>query len=159
MSDLRGTQVPEDETGSNKNKIYGAAIVAAAIGVVAVYGFATGMWNTPPPKAATFNVASNEVAPPAPPPVEMGSPTPVVPAAAPVREVAAPVQPERKAPTIKAARAHVRTPAVTVPDEVAPVAAPVPAPIDITPPPAPLQTPVVLTAPALPAPSPAPLQP
>jgi len=156
MSDLRGQQMPEDEAGSKKNKLYGAAIVAAAIGAVGIFGYATGMWNSPPPpKPATFNVVSNQVPTPAPPPVEMGTPTPVVPAAAPVREVIAPTLPARKAPTIKAARVHLRAPAAPAeisPVVMSPVAAPIVAPIDIAPPPAPIQAPPVQTAPALPVP-------
>jgi len=157
MSDLRVFEKSEDETGNNTNKIYGAAIVAAVVGAVGIFSFATGMWNSPPPQKATFNVASNEVPPPAVPapivpPTKLDTPTPVIPAAVPMREVNAPVQPVRKAPTIKAARVHARAPAAMVPDEVSPVAAPVLAPINIPPPPVLTEAPPVQTVPLQPAP-------
>jgi len=165
MSDLRVFEKSEDETGNNTNKIYGAAVVAAVVAAVGIFGYATGMWKSPPAQKATFNVASNEIPPPAVqaavvPPTELGTPTPVIPSAVPVREVNAPAEPVRKAPTIKAARVHVRAPAATVPDEISPVAAPVLAPIDIAPPPVLTQAPPVQTVPVQPAPAPTlPVQP
>ena len=157
MTNLRGFDTAEEEVGSSNSKIYGAAIVAAAIGAFVVFGFATGMWNAPPPaKPATFNVASNAVAPLPPvapaavPPTELGTPAPAVPA--PVEM--APVQPVRHAPTIRAARAHVRAPAAVPQDEISPVVAPVTSPVDIAPPPAPLETLPVQTAPVQPEPTP-----
>jgi len=153
MTNMRGFETPEDEAGSNKNKIYAASIVAGAVGVFAVVSLATGMWSSPPAQKATFNVASNNVAPlpPVTPAAEMAAPTPV--AQAPVEM--APAPPVRQVAPVRAARIQTRAPAALPPDETSPVVAPQASP-DIVSSPAPTQPSSTVTEPLQPAPEPTP---
>lgn len=62
MSDLRGTNTPEEMGIGNIGKIIAAIIVVLAIGAAGAYTYEMGMWKMP-----HQIVASNELPSPTPP--------------------------------------------------------------------------------------------
>ena len=155
-NDMRGSQPPEEETGSVNRKIIGAVAVALMIGAAGAYTIATGMWNSPPKQVLASLV------PPSVAPVQHA----VVPQFPPDETAPAEITPQAVVvPPVKASRthavAHASTHALAVrPSEsfaepAAPAAIP---PAEIVPvQPAPLDTttvpPVMTPSPAAPTPN------
>jgi hypothetical protein len=103
MSDMRGHETPEVESG-NTGKIVAAVAVALMIGAAGAYTYGTGMWNSPPKQVLASLVPPSTSLPPSVVPTQQTVVPPLTPVESTTEQASPPVT---TVPPVRATRTHV----------------------------------------------------